>query len=204
MARPTTSANRPPISQPTTTENAPPAENATGKAVMPPARMQMIENEIAKFENPPMRAGELLGVAHVMEDLHVLVDDPTVVAGTHPSSSAVWLTCSLAASRTRRARTAPGAAAVPAASGVPPGHATDRSARIRPRASPFRAGSCSSLERDQQPPLGQRCAVAGARSACPSAVTTQLARDRRARRAAAAAPRPPGPAAGRAAAARPA
>ena len=53
--KPTISANRPPITQPTTTENGPPAENATGKAVMPPARMQMIENEIAKLEKPCIR-----------------------------------------------------------------------------------------------------------------------------------------------------
>ena len=51
----TTSANTPPISQPIVTENGPPEESATGKVVMPPARMQMIENEIAKFENPFMR-----------------------------------------------------------------------------------------------------------------------------------------------------
>ena len=44
----------PPISQPITTEKAPPAENATGNAVMPPARMQMIENEMAKLEKPPI------------------------------------------------------------------------------------------------------------------------------------------------------
>jgi hypothetical protein len=37
------------------TEKPPPDDIATGKAVMPPARMQMIENEIAKFENPPIR-----------------------------------------------------------------------------------------------------------------------------------------------------
>jgi hypothetical protein len=35
---------------------APPAPlSDSGKAVMPPARMQMIENEIAKFWNSPMR-----------------------------------------------------------------------------------------------------------------------------------------------------
>ena len=40
---------------------------------MPPARMQMIENEIAKFENPPMRRGKFLGIAHGVEDLGVFI-----------------------------------------------------------------------------------------------------------------------------------
>ena len=35
--------------------NAPPVRKPTWNEVMPPARMQMIEKEIAKFENPPMR-----------------------------------------------------------------------------------------------------------------------------------------------------
>ena len=42
-------------SQPMPMEAPPAAANPLGKAVMPPAKMQIIENEMAKFENPLIR-----------------------------------------------------------------------------------------------------------------------------------------------------
>ena len=44
-----------PTIQPRNTPAPPPAEKPDWKEVMPPARMQMMENEIAKLEKPPMR-----------------------------------------------------------------------------------------------------------------------------------------------------
>ena len=52
----------------------PPApEVACASELMPPDRMQMIENETAKFEKPAEPPFQLLGVAHRMEDFYVLV-----------------------------------------------------------------------------------------------------------------------------------
>ena len=69
----TTSANKPPITQPMVTEKGPPDDKCDRKVVMPPARMQMIENEIAKFENPLHAPVEFLRIAHGVEDFYVLV-----------------------------------------------------------------------------------------------------------------------------------
>ena len=49
MAAATIRANSEASGQPYPTEAPPAALSDSGKAVMPPARMQMIENEIAKF-----------------------------------------------------------------------------------------------------------------------------------------------------------
>ena len=44
-----------PTIQPTIAVKPPPVQKPTWNEVMPPARMQMMENEIAKLENPCMR-----------------------------------------------------------------------------------------------------------------------------------------------------
>ena len=51
----TLKARMPPTSQIRKAPPDPSALNAAGKAEIPPARIQMMENEIAKFENPLMR-----------------------------------------------------------------------------------------------------------------------------------------------------
>ena len=55
MARATTAANRAPTGQPMPMESPPPALRADGKAVIPPARTQIMEKEMAKLENAPIR-----------------------------------------------------------------------------------------------------------------------------------------------------
>src|SRR5690242_3301200 len=55
MLKDTSNENAPPTSQPMNAPPPPVALKASGNAEMPPARIQMIENEIAKLEKPPMR-----------------------------------------------------------------------------------------------------------------------------------------------------
>src|SRR5687768_16674125 len=55
MLNATSSENAPPTNQPMNAPPPPVELNASGKAEIPPAKIQIIENEIAKFENPLMR-----------------------------------------------------------------------------------------------------------------------------------------------------
>src|SRR5215212_8752354 len=52
MLKATNRLNRPPTNQPTNAPPPPVELKAAANEEIPPARMQMIENEIAKFENP--------------------------------------------------------------------------------------------------------------------------------------------------------
>ena len=49
-------------------EAPPAAAKPSWNEVMPPARMQMIENEIAKLEKPLIRRAQLLGVAQAVQE----------------------------------------------------------------------------------------------------------------------------------------
>ena len=54
MARATRTTNAPTISQPQVTAIGPPLSNAMKYDVRQPARIEMMVNEMAKFENPPI------------------------------------------------------------------------------------------------------------------------------------------------------
>src|SRR5690349_11628934 len=55
MLNETSSENKPPTNQPTNAPPPPVELKAAANDEIPPAKIQIIENEIAKFENPLMR-----------------------------------------------------------------------------------------------------------------------------------------------------
>src|ERR1051326_3192946 len=55
MLNATNKLNKPPMNHPTNAPPPPVELKAAENEEIPPARIQMIENEIAKFENPPIR-----------------------------------------------------------------------------------------------------------------------------------------------------